>query len=253
VKLYCLIFYGMLGLVIGSFLNVVISRLPLGQSISKPRSHCPRCGHFLRPWELIPVISFLCLRGRCGSCKNKISWRYPVVELLTAVLFGAAYLLRPERSITGLFFDLIFISLLIALAFIDFDTFRLPDMLVLQVALTALANTLVSGEPGIWRSLLGAVFAGGVFLLIFLFYSKGMGLGDVKFVAALGLYIGEPGILAAVFLASILGVIFGGLWLAFYRKNLKEPLPFGPFLAAGALLVLLCPQQLLELYHYLLS
>ncbi len=248
-ELFYIILYSVLGLVIGSFLNVVIYRVPAGQSIATPRSHCPNCGHFLRSWELIPVLSYLFLKGRCSKCQQKISWRYSVVELLTAMLFILAFFFRPGRTMSGLFLDFIFISLLIALTFIDIDTFRLPDVLVILVAAVGVINALVTKEPVIWQSLLGAVIAGGVFFLISYFYAKGMGFGDVKFVAALGLYLGAPEILAAIFFASLLGAISGGLSLLVNKKSLKDPIPFGPFLAAGALIMFLFQHQLFQFYY----
>jgi leader peptidase (prepilin peptidase)/N-methyltransferase len=247
----CAIVYGVLGLVTGSFLNVVIVRVPKGESIVTPRSHCLECGHYLRPWELIPVLSFLLLGGKCVKCGIKISWRYPAVELFTGILFVITYFLRPERTLFGIILDLLFIALLIALTFIDIETFRLPNVLVIIVAATGLVNTFVTGDPVIWRSLGGAVGAGGVFLLIAYFYSEGMGWGDVKFVTALGLYLGSPDIFIAVFIASLSGVIIGGIKIFLYKKDLKEPIPFGPFLAGGALGMLLFGTQLFKIINLL--
>lgn len=246
--LFSIILYGVLGLVIGSFLNVVIFRVPHGESIVSPASHCPTCGHYLRPWELIPVLSFLALKGRCSKCGIKISWRYPLVELLTGILFVAVYLLRSDRTTLGIILDLSFLSLLIALTFIDVDTFRLPDILVSLTAGTGLASALVTGNPGIWQSLGGGLAAGSLFFFIAYFYADGMGWGDVKFVAALGLYLGFPGIFMAVFIASILGVIVGTLRILCLKKSWKDPIPFGPFLAGGAVIMLLWGRQLAELY-----
>jgi leader peptidase (prepilin peptidase)/N-methyltransferase len=232
--------YGLLGLVIGSFLNVVIYRVPKGESIVMPASHCPECGHPLRPWELIPVLSFMILRGKCRKCGSNISWRYPAIELLTGLFFVGASLSRADRSTVGLILDLAFISLLIVLTFIDIDNFRLPDILVAMVAVVGMINTLVTGDPVLWRSLLGASAIGGIFFLVAYFYPEGMGMGDVKLVAALGLYIGFPLIFMAIFLASLSGIVIGGFRMLIYKKKLKDPIPFGPFLAAGAILVLLC-------------
>ncbi len=235
---------GVLGLVIGSFLNVVIFRVPNGDSIVSPGSHCPECGHFLRPWELIPVISYLILAGRCRKCGTAISWRHPAIELMTGLLFIFTYLARVERTTFGLILDLVFVSLLIALTFIDIDTFRLPDVLVILVAALAMINTMVTDQPALTSSLLGALGVGSVFLLIAYFYPDGMGFGDVKFVAALGLYIGSPGIFLGVFIASLLGVIIGGFSIIINKKDLKDPIPFGPFLAAGVLVMLLLQEKI---------
>ena len=233
-----LIFCSLLGLIIGSFLNVIIYRLPKGRSIVRPRSHCPDCGHELRFWELAPVLSYILLRGRCAQCRQSISLRYPAVELLTALLFALTVLLRPERSLTGLGMDLCFIALLIALSFIDWEVFRLPDSLVLLVVLTGMANIALTGQPDWWDGLAGALGAGGVFALLAYFYPKGMGWGDVKLVAALGLYLGLQGIFAAIFLASVLGILAGTARMIILHKGFREPIPFGPFLAVGALMML---------------
>ena len=249
-ELIHLLFIGALGLVGGSFLNVVILRLPAGKSVIRPRSHCPHCGHFLRPWELIPVLSYLLLQGRCHKCLHRISWRYPAVELLIAALFVSAYIFRSERTFLGLGLDFIFILLLVTLAFIDIDTYRLPDKLVILVAVVGLINSVFTGMPAIGQSLLGALIAGLIFFLIAYFYPQGMGLGDVKFVAALGLYLGAPQILAAIFWACLLGVLCGGLWLFIAKKSIKNPLPFGPFLATGTYIVLLFQDKLLALLNY---
>lgn len=231
--------YGIFGLIIGSFLTVVIDRVPREESLMIERSHCPKCGHVLAPWELIPVLSYVWLRGKCNQCKGLIAWRYPLVESLTAGLFVLTYLLRPGRTPNGNLLDLLFVSLLIALTFIDIDTFRLPDSLILCVAALGLANIIITGEPVLWRCLVGALSAGGVFFFISYIYPKGLGLGDVKFVAALGLYLGFPEVFLSIFIASLFGVILGGLRILFFKKKLKDPIPFGPFLAWGALVMLL--------------
>jgi len=245
------VIYGIIGLVIGSFLNVVILRVPKGESIVVPGSHCPECGHILRPWELIPIISYVFLAGRCGKCGIMISWRYPAIELLTGILFVVTYWARPERTILGLFFDFVFISMLIALSFIDLDTYRLPDVLVSVIAGAAVVNTVLTNEPSLWRSLGGALCIGIVFFMIAYFYPEGMGWGDVKFVAALGLYLGSPDIFIGVFIASVLGVIIGAGRIILFKKEMKDPIPFGPFLAGGALILLLFKDNLISLFPFL--
>ncbi len=237
--LWLLIFLAsLLGLIIGSFLNVVIYRLPKGQSVVRPGSHCTVCGHELKPWELVPVLSYIFLKGRCAQCGQSISLRYLVVELLTALLFGLTVLLRPERPLLGLGIDLCFIALLIALSFIDWDVFLLPDSLLLLVVLTGMANIALTGQPDWWDGLAGALGAGGVFTLLAYLYPQGMGWGDVKLVASLGLYLGVQGIFATIFLASALGVLAGVLRIVILHKGFRDPIPFGPFLAAGALMML---------------
>lgn len=241
-------FFGLIGLLIGSFLNVVIYRLPRGESIAFPGSHCPGCGHFLSPWELIPVLSFIGLKGRCRKCGAKISWRYPLLELLTGLIFFYTAW-RSQILSPGLFFDLIFLALLVSLSFIDLDTLRLPDVLVLPLLLVGLVRALfVPGQPGLSLSILGAVAAGGAFWLIAKIYPQGMGFGDVKLAAALGAYLGFPQVFLAVFLASVGGSLWGGLMLIFKKRGLKQQIPFGPYLALGAILTLYWGSWLIQRY-----
>ncbi len=230
---------GVLGLVIGSFLNVVIYRMPQGRSIVYPGSHCPVCRHRLSAHELIPVVSYVMLKGRCAACKTIISWRYPAVELLTAVAFIIVYVAGRNDSLIALAVDLLFVSLLLALTMIDINTLRLPDVLVALVAVAGVIEIAVTGKPTVWQSLGGALGAGSLFFVIAYFYPQGMGFGDVKFVAALGLYLGAPGIIYVIFLASLSGVIIGALRVVFLKKDRKDPIPFGPFLAASAFIVLI--------------
>ncbi len=246
--MYAAVVAGVFGLIIGSFLNVVIYRVPLGESIAFPGSHCPQCGHVLRAWELVPVISFLLLRGRCRVCKVKISWRYPLVELLTGALFF--YRIYLEQGFSArLLFDLIFVSFLIALAFIDLDHLRLPDVLVYPLLLLGVTRVIfMPGEIQWLQSLSGALLAGVGFGLIAKFYPQGLGFGDVKLVAALGVYLGFPGILAVIFLASLLGTLVGGLGLLLKGRGLRQAIPFGPFLAAGALIMLYWGEYLIQAY-----
>lgn len=242
-------FYGVLGLLIGSFLNVVIYRVPRGESIVTPGSHCPVCGHFLQPWELIPVLSFLIQKGSCVKCHERIAWRYPGVEILTGGLFYYTLWLNQGVQEARVFWHLIFIALLIALSFIDLDTMRLPDVLVFPLlALGLLGASFLPGTPGSLGSLLSAVGAGGVFWLIAKVYPQGMGFGDVKFVAALGAFLGFPNIILAIFLASLLGSFVGLSMLILRRSHIKQQFPFGPFLASGALVSLFWGERIFGFY-----
>lgn len=241
-------FFGLMGLLIGSFLNVVIYRLPRGESIAFPGSHCPGCGHFLRPWELVPVLSFIGLRGRCRKCGAKISWRYPLVELLTGLVFFYGAWRTPTVSV-GLFSELVFVTLLIALSFIDLDTLSLPNTLVFPLFLIGLLRAyLLPAEPGLALSLLGALSAGGGFWLIAKIYPEGMGFGDVKLAAALGAYLGFPNVFLAVFIASVVGSLWGGLMLMLKKQGIKQQIPFGPYLALGAVLTLYWGSWLIQSY-----
>lgn len=242
-------FYGALGLLIGSFLNVVIYRVPRGESIVKPSSHCPVCGHLLRPWELIPILSFLVQRGACGKCHEPIAWRYPAVEILTGLLFFYTLWLNRGVQDARVFWHLVFIALLIALSFIDLDTMRLPDVLVYPLlAIGLLGAAFLSGNPNWLESLLTAVGSGGAFWLIAKVYPQGMGFGDVKFVTALGAFLGFPNIILAIFIASLLGSLVGVGMLLLRRSHLKQQIPFGPFLASGALVALFWGERIFELY-----
>ncbi|SPF33044.1 Type 4 prepilin-like proteins leader peptide-processing enzyme (Includes: Leader peptidase; N-methyltransferase) [Candidatus Desulfosporosinus infrequens] len=232
---------GLLGLLIGSFLNVVIFRVPRGESIVAPGSHCPACCHALRAWELLPLLSFLIQKGRCSNCQTCISWRYPVVELLTGILFfiTASVGLSTETHPVRLLMDLVLVAVLTALSFIDLDTFRLPDVLTLPLlGIGLLGAFLIPGSPSGCESVLGALSAGGLFWGIARVYPQGMGFGDVKLVAALGAFLGFPTIFLAVFMGSFVGAFMGILLFVTGQKRLQEQIPFGPYLALGAIFAL---------------
>jgi leader peptidase (prepilin peptidase)/N-methyltransferase len=245
------IIIGLLGLLIGSFLNVVIFRVQRGESIVTPGSHCPACGHALRAWELIPLVSFLIQKGQCRNCQLSVSWRYPAVELLTGVLFflTASSTLSSMMSPARLFLNLVFVTVLIALAFIDLDTFRLPDVLTFPLlGIGLLGGFLIPGNPTGWESLLSALGAGGFFWIITRVHPQGMGLGDVKLVAALGAFLGFPAIFLAVFMGSFVGAFIGIILLLAGRKRFNQQIPFGPYLALGAILTLLWGNRIFEFY-----
>ncbi|HHV56657.1 MAG TPA: prepilin peptidase [Firmicutes bacterium] len=231
-----------LGLTVGSFLNVVAHRLPRGESLLRPRSRCPKCGHTLAAWDLVPVLSFLWLRGRCRFCRAPISPRYPAVELCTGAFFVAAgLLLAPTWQLLR---TLALGSLFIAASLIDLDTLVLPDAFTLGGA--ALALLLPPGPRPAY--LLGAL--AGCALLLFIAWASrgGMGGGDVKLGLALGAFLGWPNVLPALFLAFFLGAAAGiGLILA-KKKRRSDAVPFGPFLVAGGLGAALWGTELLELY-----
>lgn len=229
------LFWGIFGLIIGSFLNVVIFRVPHGESIVKPRSHCTQCNHVLKAWELVPVLSFLVLRGRCHSCGSKISWRYPGVELLTGLLFFLWAWKNPLEPLPALWVHFTILAVLLVLALIDWDTMRLPDALTFPLLLLGIGSSffLPMGLSGV-ESLASALGAGGVFWLIAKIYPQGMGLGDVKLIAGMGAFLGFPNILLALFIASLAGSIVGLLWMAIRRREFRAQIPFGPFLVFGA-------------------
>ncbi|MEK7377169.1 MAG: prepilin peptidase [Candidatus Margulisiibacteriota bacterium] len=230
-----------LGLLVGSFLNVCIYRIPKGKSIVSPPSACPGCGKRLGPFELVPVLSYLFLNGRCRVCGAKISLRYPAVEMLTAFLFCLCF----WRFGLGaeLILSLIFTSLLLTTVFIDFDTMELPD----GISLTCAAAGLVYGitvKNSLLFPLLGA--AAG-FLLTYIIYKAGsavykkeaMGGGDIKLAAATGTFLGWQGLLLSVYLAFFIAfiILLPALLTGFKKRH--DLVPFGPALAAGALITLL--------------
>lgn len=245
---------GLLGLIIGSFLNVVIYRVPRDESILFPGSHCTACGHNLRPWELIPVLSFLVLRGRCSQCKEKISWRYPLFELVNGLLYFYAAWRDNSGSLLQLGVNFYFLSTLLVLAGIDWDTFRLPDIFTLPLlGVGLIAGFYLPQGPSGWESIGTALGGGGLFWLITLIYPEGMGLGDVKLIAGLGAFLGVPEVLIAIFIASFTGSVIGLMALSLKKKSFRDQIPFGPYLVLGALIVFFWGQDLLSLYTSLIG
>jgi len=234
------------GLAIGSFLNVVIARLPTGRSIARPPSACPACRAAIRWYDNVPVLSWLWLRARCRACQAVISWRYPAVELLTAVLFAlAARQLGPTLDLGT---ALLLLAALVAITGIDLDHQIIPDVITLPgVVVGVVANVAV--RPERWPDiLLGIVVGGGLFLIIILASGGGMGGGDMKLGAMMGAFLGWK----LVLLAILLGVFAGGAvaigLLSTGSKGRKDPVPFGPFLALGAVVTLLWGHSLLAWY-----
>lgn len=235
-----LLYAAMVGAIIGSYLNVVIHRLPLGQSTVTPRSRCPGCGRLIPAWENIPLLSYLVLRGRCAGCGEGISLRYPLVEALTAGLFTVSVLHFSELASITL--SWVFVALLVALAGIDFDHFLLLDRLTIPGTLIGLVAAPWVGWLTLKESLLGAAFGALVLLLLIgVWYlvrrEYGMGYGDVKMLAMIGAFLGWQGVLLTLFMGSIAGSVVGLGGMAIRGLGFKSKLPFGVFLALGALIV----------------
>jgi leader peptidase (prepilin peptidase)/N-methyltransferase len=235
-----------LGLIIGSFLNVVAYRLPRGESIVKPRSRCTTCGTEVRAIDNVPLLSWLLLRGRCRHCKAQISARYPAVELLTALVFAAIVLARGAS--TELLLDLPFAAMLIAVAGIDLEHRIVPNAILAPMAVWAVAAVAIL-EPG---KLPERLIAGGgalAFLLVAaLAKPGGMGMGDVKLAGVMGLYLGAavaPGMLVAFLTGSLVGL---AIMLRHGAGARKRAVPFGPFLALGGLVGLIAGPELIDLY-----
>ena len=253
------------GLVFGSFLNVVVHRVPRKESIVRPGSRCPSCGHELSAVDNIPVVSWLLLKGRCRYCRTPISARYPAGELLTAAVWVLAVLRRDELVPPGttdgrdwqLLAFLPFLWVLVALSLIDLEHKILPNKIVypsVAAGVPLLAITAAMG-PGLdsWvRALLGAVAGAGGFLIVALISPAGMGMGDVKLAGLIGLFLGYLGwgrIVIAFFAAFAVGAVVGIALMLTGKAGRKTAIPFGPFMALGAIISALAGQGLLDLYR----
>ncbi len=239
------------GLVWGSFLNVVIYRLPLRMSLLKPSSSCPHCNEKIKFYDNIPVLSFLLLRGKCRHCKGRISLRYPLVELLTAVCF---LLLYSQHSLSFFFFaSCLFACALIALGFIDFYHQILPDEITLPGLLLALIYSLFRTDLNLRQALIGAVAGAGFLLFIYVAYylwrkQEGLGLGDVTMMLLVGAYLGWRQAFFTLILASFVGALVGIFFIFFKKKDFQYSLPFGTFLAPTAFAALLWGERIIDAY-----
>jgi leader peptidase (prepilin peptidase) / N-methyltransferase len=238
---------GVVGAVLGSFLNVVIHRLPRGESLVHPRSRCPSCQTQIASYDNIPIVSWLVLRGRCRHCGARISARYPAVELVTALAFAAVVLVRGFDD--DLIIELPFVAALIALAGIDLDHKLLPNKIVYPLAAWGVLAVLIADRD----DLVEHVVAGaGAFLFLFLAvlaYPRGMGMGDVKLAGAMGIYLGAsvvPALLIAFLSGSVVGIAIIAREGAAARK---KAVPFGIFLALGGIVGVLAGPELVDLYE----
>jgi leader peptidase (prepilin peptidase)/N-methyltransferase len=236
----------LLGLCVGSFLNVVIARLPQGRSIVTPRSACPRCDRPIAWHDNLPVVSFVLLGGRCRHCRLPIAWRYPVVELATAALFVGVFLTRgPSLELVG---GLILAAALVAITAIDLDHQIIPDVVTLPGIVVGLLASVVTGHPAWTDALIGALVGGGIFVVIIIVSGGGMGGGDMKLGAMLGAFLGWKPLLVALFAAILSGGAVAICLLALRRKGRKDAVPFGPFLALGGLVAFFWGERLIGWY-----
>ncbi len=238
-----------IGLTIGSFLNVIIYRLPENKSIMLPASHCPECGTRLKPFDLVPVLSFLIYRGKCRYCSSKISWQYPVVELLTGLLFLLIYLKFGLSIKTAIY--LILISLLIVCSIIDLKYKIIPNKITYSGIILGLILSLFFDHLTFISSLIGGLIPAGLLFLIALVYKKGMGIGDVKLVAMIGVFTGYKIVLAGIFIGSIVGLLFVLPLLIAGKMSRKSRIPFGPFISIGSLIMLYIGNTLIDCYFNL--
>ena len=237
---------GVLGAVIGSFLNVVVARVPRGESVVKPASRCPGCESPIAAYDNIPILSWLVLRGRCRNCGEQISARYPLVELLTAVVFAAV------AAVNGLDADLLWelplAGTLIAVAFIDLDHRIVPNKILLPAAVWGVATAIALRSDELPELAIAGGAAFGLLLLAALVYPSGMGMGDVKLAGVMGIYLGAS-VAPALLIAFIAGTLVG-VWLIARHGSAarKQGVPFAPFLALGGVVALLVGPELVDLY-----
>ncbi len=269
--LYFYVFIFVFGLCLGSFLNTVIYRLKTGESILFLRSHCPSCKHTLGFFDLIPLFSFIFLGGRCRYCKKKISWQYPMVELATGILFVLfsylaklpSYLIMEQLSLgwflASLVLNFFLISILIIIFVYDLKHSIIPDKVVWPGVVVVFMAYLFSefSQYSILNTqylILAAALAGGFFLILVLVSrEKWMGWGDVKLGILIGLILGWPNILVALFLAFVSGAIVGGGLVLAKKKTLKSQIPFGPFLCGSTIVAILVGEKILDWYLGLLG
>ncbi len=235
------------GLIAGSFVSAVAYRVPRGMSIAGPRSQCPSCGARIAAYDNIPVISWLLLRGRARCCGTRISPLYPLTELTVGLLFAATVLVYwadPAEAVIGL----VFVAMLAAVTLTDLEQRIIPNKILLVGSILCLAIALPTDPGGVPERAVAAAGAGGLLFVAALAYPGGMGLGDVKLAAAMGLFLGRavaPAILAALLVGSLVGL---ALIARHGSKARKMAIPFGPFLALGGIVGLLAGDQLIDLY-----
>ena len=243
------LFVFIFGAVIGSFLNVLIYRLPRKISIIAPHSFCPNCRKPIRWYENIPIISYVILRGRCANCQKPISLRYPIVETVTGLLF--IYAFSRYNLDFEFFFIAFFFCAMIVVAFIDFSFQVIPDIISMPGIVFGIIYQIIKGEFLI--SLVGMLFGGGLILLIRIIGGKAykkevMGMGDVYLTAMIGAFVGFPFIIPAIFIAALVGAVLGILYIVSTRQSRESPIPFGPFLAIGGTAVIIFQSQITDLF-----
>jgi leader peptidase (prepilin peptidase)/N-methyltransferase len=236
-----------LGAIVGSFLNVVAYRLPRGASLLYPGSRCPACEAAIKPYDNVPVLGWLWLRGRCRACGARISPQYPLVEALTGLLCAACALrFGADRDV---WLPLVFVLLLVPITLIDLERHIIPNVLTAIGALAALALVLGLRSDELTEHLVAAVAAGGFFLIAALVYPAGMGMGDVKLAGVMGLFLGRA-VAPAIFAALIFGTVVGAIAIARLgaKEGRKQGIPFGPWLALGSLVGLFAGDEIVDWY-----
>jgi leader peptidase (prepilin peptidase)/N-methyltransferase len=248
-----LAFVILMGLVLGSFFNVVIYRLPRGLNLSRPPSTCPGCGSRIKPYDNVPVLSYLVLRGKCRTCGRRISPIYPTVEILTALGFALVFLQSGRALDLPFFAGVVFTSALIVLGFIDAAHQVLPDVVTIPGFALALAYSFFRTDLKFVGALIGAVAGAGFLALIYGAYwlirkKEGLGLGDIVMMLMVGAFLGWERTLLVLILASLAGALFGIYLMARKGKNAQFALPFGSFIAPAAFIALVWGQRVVDWY-----
>jgi leader peptidase (prepilin peptidase)/N-methyltransferase len=242
------------GAMVGSFLNVCIHRLPKEESIVRPGSHCPKCKTPIRFYDNIPLLSYLLLGGKCRHCKAPISIQYPIVEAITAL--SSFFLFITFGVSLSFFYYFSFVAALIAITVIDLYHQIIPDVISLPGIVIGLLGSLVISQITFWSSLIGVISGGGSLFLVatvyqWLFKREGMGGGDVKLLAMIGAFLGWKAVILTIFLSSFIGSIIGITVMLIKGKDFKYAIPFGPFLALGAVISLFWGENLISWYLYI--
>lgn len=236
------------GMIFGSFASVVAHRVPRGESFATGRSRCPGCGEQIAAYDNVPVFSWLMLRGRCRNCGERISPRYPLAELAMAVLFTATVLVLGTDDVPELALGLIFCAMLVTVTLTDLDQRVIPNAILAAGALAAIVIVAATDPSSLPERVIAAAGAGGFLLLAALAYPRGMGMGDVKLAAVMGLFLGRA-IVPAMFVAVVTGALVGLALIARHGSDArKQAVPFGPFLALGGVVGLLAGNEMLDWY-----
>lgn len=236
------------GMVVGSFLNVCIHRIPRNMSIAYPASHCPKCNNSLSFKDLLPVISFLVYRGKCRQCKERISTRYILVELICGL--GSIVLLHKYGLALEFYAKIVLFYGLVLCSFIDFEFKIVPDKIVVFLLLYGITINTITSKEAIVSGLLGLAVGGLSLLILALIYEDGLGGGDVKLVAAIGLYVGWSHILIIIWLAAILAILMFAISYLIKKVSFKQTIPFVPYLSMAAFIDMLMGQELINLIIY---
>ncbi len=253
IDLFCAVSFLCFGAVVGSFLNVVIIRVPLGESLVHPPSRCPHCGHPVRFYDNVPILSYFLLRGKCRDCRESISFRYPLIEAITACLSVGLYLRFGLTPATGVFF--VFCAALNAVFWIDLDHMIIPDVISLNGLAVGVIASTVGFIPGMtWiSSLAGAVLGAAILYVPAVIYERvrgteGLGRGDIKLLATIGAFTGPVGVIFVLFAASVTGCLVAVIGMAFKGMQSSAPIPFGPFLTVSAIIFVFAGHAVVEAF-----